>query len=553
MSCEITISVTPKSLRRSASDCRITRWMVTSSAVVGSSATTRSGSSATAIAISPRCFMPPDSSCGYIRPTRGSNPTWPSSLGISSPNDSRRAGACSRITSLNWSRTRITGLSELIDPCGRYDNADHRSTRNCSPFTFSRSTGDRPAGWNITDPAVTLPGGFRSRSNATASVLFPLPDSPEMPRISPRRTARSRPRTAFTSPRLVEYVTSKPFTSRTDSLTGHSPQPRVVDLFQPDVDHVQRREQQREQHDRYDEHRPGAERQCAGVDRVEDDLAEVDHTTRAESDHLQPDQAEDRAERRRREPDPDERQQVRQQLGHDDLEITGLAHPGQIDVRTRSQAQHLRPDRLGRERPGEDRDHHPDLEQADVLRVRRQRDQQRERRDDQQDASERRQHPVDPAALVSGHERHDHTGNGRDHSRDRPDLQRHGQRADHHREHIPPELIRPQHMPRRRHQPLVIRRHLNGISPTPDGLHDQRAQQRQQDHHRQDHQPGRQSPAVPDGPQYRSQKSHRDHFQYLTRGSSSGSRRSRSSTAVRTEKMAMSVTPRMVLKSSCWI
>ena len=47
-----------------ASSSRIWRWIVTSSAVVGSSAISSLGSQAIAIAIITRCCWPPDSSCG---------------------------------------------------------------------------------------------------------------------------------------------------------------------------------------------------------------------------------------------------------------------------------------------------------------------------------------------------------------------------------------------------------------------------------------------------------------------------------------------------------
>jgi hypothetical protein len=43
---------------------RMSRWTTTSSAVVGSSMMTTSGSTASAIAIITRWRMPPDSSCG---------------------------------------------------------------------------------------------------------------------------------------------------------------------------------------------------------------------------------------------------------------------------------------------------------------------------------------------------------------------------------------------------------------------------------------------------------------------------------------------------------
>jgi len=46
------------------SSSRIWRWMVTSSAVVGSSAISSLGSQARAMAIITRCCWPPDISCG---------------------------------------------------------------------------------------------------------------------------------------------------------------------------------------------------------------------------------------------------------------------------------------------------------------------------------------------------------------------------------------------------------------------------------------------------------------------------------------------------------
>ncbi len=58
-----TIAV-PVSSRRLRIRSRIWAWIVTSSAVVGSSAMSSSGSQARAIAIITRWAMPPDSSCG---------------------------------------------------------------------------------------------------------------------------------------------------------------------------------------------------------------------------------------------------------------------------------------------------------------------------------------------------------------------------------------------------------------------------------------------------------------------------------------------------------
>ncbi len=55
---------TPFSRRMSRSRSRIWAWMVTSSAVVGSSATRTSGLLATAMATMTRWHMPPENWCG---------------------------------------------------------------------------------------------------------------------------------------------------------------------------------------------------------------------------------------------------------------------------------------------------------------------------------------------------------------------------------------------------------------------------------------------------------------------------------------------------------
>ena len=56
----------PVRLPSSSSRSMICAWIVTSSAVVGSSAISRRGSHTSAIAIITRCRMPPDRLIGYI-------------------------------------------------------------------------------------------------------------------------------------------------------------------------------------------------------------------------------------------------------------------------------------------------------------------------------------------------------------------------------------------------------------------------------------------------------------------------------------------------------
>ena len=55
----------PSRSRRSSISSRICFWIVTSSAVVGSSAISSFGSQASAIAIITRWRMPPENWCGY--------------------------------------------------------------------------------------------------------------------------------------------------------------------------------------------------------------------------------------------------------------------------------------------------------------------------------------------------------------------------------------------------------------------------------------------------------------------------------------------------------
>ena len=104
----------------SRTSAMISACTVTSSAVVGSSATSSAGRSAMAIAIITRWRMPPDSSCGYRRavssgrriPTRASSCTaWACAAASSSRYRSRNTSAICR-------PARCTGLSAADASCG---------------------------------------------------------------------------------------------------------------------------------------------------------------------------------------------------------------------------------------------------------------------------------------------------------------------------------------------------------------------------------------------------------------------------------------------------
>ncbi len=110
-------NASPISRCRSTSSSRIWAWVVTSSAVVGSSAISTRGRLANAIAIITRWRMPPDSSCGYARARAGAglSPTR-SSISTARPRAARREplASCTAIASATWSPTRWTGFSAVI-------------------------------------------------------------------------------------------------------------------------------------------------------------------------------------------------------------------------------------------------------------------------------------------------------------------------------------------------------------------------------------------------------------------------------------------------------
>ena len=96
---------------------RIWAWMVTSSAVVGSSAMSSSGLVDSAMAIITRWRMPPDSWCGYSSARRLASgmPTWREHLDRAVPCASRRATfVWSWTASAIWSPQVKTGLSDVI-------------------------------------------------------------------------------------------------------------------------------------------------------------------------------------------------------------------------------------------------------------------------------------------------------------------------------------------------------------------------------------------------------------------------------------------------------
>ena len=165
------------SSRRSSSTCA---WIVTSSAVVGSSAISSSGSAASAPAIITRCFIPPDSWCGYsYRRRRGSGTRTASS------NSSARAMLalrdslrCRRNGSQICWPTVITGFSDIIGSWKIMPIVAPRIPRICTSGSSSRS-----CPFSRISPDSIRAASGSSRITLSAVTDLPLPDSPSSAKV----------------------------------------------------------------------------------------------------------------------------------------------------------------------------------------------------------------------------------------------------------------------------------------------------------------------------------------------------------------------------------
>ena len=207
----MTTSATPKRLVRSFISSRIWAWIVTSSAVVGSSAMISLGLHDMASAIITRWRMPPLRWCGYWSRRRpGSEmPTMPSS-------STARSLACAGV-SLRWnsivshscSPIVSTGLSEVIGSWNTIAICPPRTACSFSSLIASRSS---PRKRML--PPTTRPGGSGiRRSTDSAPTDLPQPDSPTMPTVSPSSTVYETPSTARTVPAEVSNCVRRSFTS----------------------------------------------------------------------------------------------------------------------------------------------------------------------------------------------------------------------------------------------------------------------------------------------------------------------------------------------------
>ena len=216
----VAASVCSFAVRSTSSTCA---WIVTSSAVVGSSAISNRGRLAIAIAIMARCRMPPENSCGYCRsrpdalgtPTSSSRPTARSRAAV------RERDWWMRSASVSWNPIVITGLSAVIASWKIIPIDLPLTDRICRFDMRSRS---RPS--NIAVPPTMRPGGCGTRpSNAMTLTLLPEPDSPTIPRVSPGWTSKLTPSTAFTAAEPSPNATRRSVTESSGSSATPSPSP----------------------------------------------------------------------------------------------------------------------------------------------------------------------------------------------------------------------------------------------------------------------------------------------------------------------------------------
>ena len=165
------------SWRRAATRSSTSASTVASSAVVGSSRISSDGETASAIAMTARCAIPPDSWCGYRCMTRLGSDIW-TLRSISSADcaaSPREAPAISN-TSAICCPTRSEGLSACTGSWYTIETVRARRSRSAAPPIDS---GSSPL--MLIVPALTRPLLGRYRTSASATVDLPDPDSPTSP------------------------------------------------------------------------------------------------------------------------------------------------------------------------------------------------------------------------------------------------------------------------------------------------------------------------------------------------------------------------------------
>src|SRR5438552_697278 len=207
--------------------------MVTSSAVVGSSAMSRAGPEASAMAIMARWRRPPESWCGKSRARWSGEGIWTrSSISIVRAQASRRpAPLWARMAEAIWSPIEKTGLSDVIGSWKIMAMRAPRTRRMASASLARRSSPSKR-----TRPAATRPGGGTSRMIDSDVTLLPQPLSPTSPSTSPRSIEKLTPSTARSTPSPVSKWVWRPSTESSGAMS--EPEPGVEGVAQPVAEEI---------------------------------------------------------------------------------------------------------------------------------------------------------------------------------------------------------------------------------------------------------------------------------------------------------------------------
>ena len=195
----------PRSSRTRRRRSRISAWTVTSSALVGSSASSTSERSASAIAIAIRCACPPESSWGYRRSRSGDRSTSRNASDARS-DASRLRTPCSRSVRSKSSPTSSSGSSE---DTGLWKIIETRLPRSSRSRLSGAPTSSSPS--RRTLPSTLAPRVDARPSTASAVIDLPEPLSPARPRISPEPSSRRSRSTTRRGPNAIRRSCSESF------------------------------------------------------------------------------------------------------------------------------------------------------------------------------------------------------------------------------------------------------------------------------------------------------------------------------------------------------
>ncbi len=194
---------------------RIWAWMVTSSAVVGSSAMSNLGSQARPMAIITRWRRPPESSWGYC-PSRSAGRGISTMVSTSSARwraSCLETSLCSITASVICRPMDMVGLSEVRGSWGMSATSLPRTRRISRSSSEARS---RPNSRML--PPLRWPLLGSRRMIEKPVVLLPQPDSPTTPRHSPSSTSNETSSTATTDPWRRWNSVRSPATSSTGAI-----------------------------------------------------------------------------------------------------------------------------------------------------------------------------------------------------------------------------------------------------------------------------------------------------------------------------------------------